>query len=149
MRPMPAVGEPTLLSNLLSPIVLAFALGAFASLIRSDLRIPDALYESLSIYLLLAIGLKGGVALATADPSAILLPALAALLLGATIPIVAFGVLRGLGRFGGLRDLHHLGLDDRPGLDDRGLGVHHPLGGALPGLLLLHQHLVKKILLFH
>jgi hypothetical protein len=97
---MPAVGEPTLLSNLLSPIVLAFALGAFASLIRSDLRIPDALYESLSIYLLLAIGLKGGVALATADPSAILLPALAALLLGATIPIVAFGVLRGLGRVG-------------------------------------------------
>ena len=97
---MSIAADATLLTNLLSPVVLAFALGGIASLLRSDLRIPDALYEILSIYLLLAIGLKGGVALATADPSAILLPALAALLLGATIPIVAFGVLRGLGRFG-------------------------------------------------
>lgn len=50
--------------NLLSPMVLAFALGIIATLVRSDLKLPDELYTTLSIYLLLAIGLKGGVALA-------------------------------------------------------------------------------------
>jgi hypothetical protein len=97
---MSIAADATLLTNLLSPVVLAFALGGIASLLRSDLRIPDALYESLSIYLLLAIGLKGGVALSEADPRAIVLPALAAVGLGVVIPLVAFLVLRRLGRFG-------------------------------------------------
>jgi len=47
-------------TNLLSPIVLAFVLGVIARLVRSELRIPSTLYVSLSIYLLLALGLKGG-----------------------------------------------------------------------------------------
>ena len=53
-------------ANLLSPIVLAFALGVVARLMRSELRIPSTLYVSLSIYLLLALGLKGGHQLAEA-----------------------------------------------------------------------------------
>jgi hypothetical protein len=89
-----------LTANLLTPIVLAFALGVLATVLRSDLRIPDALYESLSIYLLLAIGLKGGVALASADPSALVLPAVATLALGVATPIWCFTILRRLGRFG-------------------------------------------------
>ncbi|HEX5827087.1 MAG TPA: sodium-dependent bicarbonate transport family permease [Candidatus Limnocylindrales bacterium] len=89
----------TLAANLLSPIVLAFALGALATLVRSDLRIPDALYETLSIYLLLAIGLKGGVALSTAEPGAIVVPAVVTVLLGAAVPVWCVAILRGLGRF--------------------------------------------------
>ncbi len=49
-----------LLTNLLSPIVLAFALGIIAQLIRSDLSFPEPLYQALSIYLLLAIGSRAG-----------------------------------------------------------------------------------------
>ena len=45
------------------PIVLFFLLGVIAGIIRSDLEMPSALYEALSIFLLLAIGLKGGVEL--------------------------------------------------------------------------------------
>lgn len=90
----------TLSANLLSPIVLAFALGALATFIRSDLRIPDALYESLSIYLLFAIGLKGGVAVSTADPAALVLPAIVTLALGLATPVWCFAILRRLGRFG-------------------------------------------------
>ena len=52
-----------LASNLLSPVVLAFALGLFARAVRSDLEVPAAIQAYLSIFLLLAIGLKGGVAL--------------------------------------------------------------------------------------
>ena len=52
-----------LVENLISPVVLAFVLGMIARWCRSDLEIPDALYQGLSIYLLFAIGLKGGVAI--------------------------------------------------------------------------------------
>jgi uncharacterized protein len=56
--------SPELLaSNLLSPVVLAFALGLVARGLRSDLAIPPAIQSYLSIFLLLAIGLKGGTAL--------------------------------------------------------------------------------------
>ena len=43
----------------MDPVVLFFILGVVARLAKSDLRLPEALYETLSIYLLLAIGLKG------------------------------------------------------------------------------------------
>ncbi|MDP4591022.1 MAG: sodium-dependent bicarbonate transport family permease, partial [Burkholderiaceae bacterium] len=47
----------------LDVVILFFVLGVFARLVGSDLRLPEALYETLSIYLLLAIGLKGGIEL--------------------------------------------------------------------------------------
>lgn len=58
-----------LIGNLLSPVVLAFALGMFARAVKSDLEIPAAIQSYLSIFLLLAIGLKGGVALSESSPS--------------------------------------------------------------------------------
>lgn len=86
-------------TNLLSPLVLAFLLGIFARVIRSDLSIPKDLYTSLSIYLLLALGLKGGVELAETEFAAIAMPALATLFLGVLTPISAFLLLRHAGRF--------------------------------------------------
>ena len=86
--------------NLLSPMVLAFALGIVATLVRSDLRLPDALYTSLSIYLLFAIGLKGGAALRATPLSELLLPAAATLLAGLLIPAGTYLVARRVGRWG-------------------------------------------------
>jgi hypothetical protein len=86
--------------NLLSPMVLAFGLGIAAALVRSDLRLPDALYSALSIYLLLAIGLKGGVALATTPLLDLALPAAATLLAGVAIPLGTYPVARRIGRWG-------------------------------------------------
>jgi hypothetical protein len=80
--------------------VLAFVLGAAAAALRSDLRLPDALYASLSIYLVLAIGLKGGASLSEAEPSEVWAPALASLVLGATIPLWSYAILRRAGRLG-------------------------------------------------
>jgi len=57
-----------LAANLLSPVVLAFALGLIARILRSDLEIPAAIQSYLSIFLLLAIGLKGGKALGNDAP---------------------------------------------------------------------------------
>ena len=84
--------------NLLSPMVLAFALGITATLVRSDLKLPDELYTTLSIYLLLAIGLKGGIALAQTSLAAFWAPALATVALGVIIPIIAYGVARKIGK---------------------------------------------------
>jgi len=79
------------------PIVLFFLLGVFARLVRSDLRLPDGLYDILAFYLLLAIGLKGGVELSR-QPMADLAPQVAACIaLGLAIPFVLVPLLRALG----------------------------------------------------
>ncbi len=83
----------------LDPIILFFLLGLVAGLMRSALRLPAAVYEFVSILLLLAIGLKGGVELAR-QPFAMLLPQmLAVLAMGLLLPLVAFPILRYAGRF--------------------------------------------------
>ena len=81
-------------------VVLFFALGVFARLVKSDLRLPEALYETLAIYLLLAIGLKGGIELSK-QPLATLAPqVLGCIALGFAIPVVLYPLLRAL-RLGG------------------------------------------------
>ncbi len=78
-------------------VVLFFLLGVFARLVKSDLRLPEALYETLSIYLLLAIGLKGGIELSKQPMLALLPQMLACMALGFAIPLVLTPVLRLLG----------------------------------------------------
>lgn len=80
------------------PVVLFFLLGLFARLVRSDLRVPEPLYEALSLYLLIAIGLKGGIELARHPLAALLPQVLGIAALGVVTTLVAFAVLRGLAR---------------------------------------------------
>ncbi|MEY2627310.1 MAG: hypothetical protein RJB08_1069 [Actinomycetota bacterium] len=85
--------------NLGSPAVLAFALGVVATLLRSDLRFPEAVTSLLSTYLLFSIGLKGGMELRHAAIGDIAAPTIATFALGLTVPIVAYAGAR---RFVGL-----------------------------------------------
>ena len=78
----------------LDPVVLFFLLGLFAALAKSDLKLPSALYETLSVFLLIAIGLKGGVALAKTGSPAVLLQAGSVIVLGTVLTLMAFGLLR-------------------------------------------------------
>ncbi|MBS1516179.1 MAG: sodium-dependent bicarbonate transport family permease [Bacteroidetes bacterium] len=89
----------SLIGSLLSPMVLAFALGILATLIKSDLKFPDGLYAALTIYLLFAIGLKGGYKLSQTPIKEFILPALFGLLLGVMIPIWMFFILKKFGKF--------------------------------------------------
>ncbi len=79
-----------LLTNLTSAVVLAFALGIVARAVRSDLTIPDQIQTYLSIFLLLAIGLKGGVALRQQDPSTLALLVAMTLVAGAATAFSAY-----------------------------------------------------------
>src|SRR5574343_230136 len=80
------------------PVILFFLLGLLAGLVRSDLKIPGVLYESLSIFLLLAIGLKGGVELARQPLSELLLPVVVVVGIGALLPLIAFPILQHVGK---------------------------------------------------
>jgi len=91
-----------LIENLVSPITLAFLLGVIATLIRSDLEIPEPVIKILAIFLLFSIGLQGGQELAAvtfADVAAGL-GVTAALVLA--LPAIAYLIAR-----------HLIGLDIR------------------------------------
>lgn len=83
----------------MDPVIWFFALGVFAGLARSDLRMPPAIYDLLSMLLLLAIGLKGGVELARAPIAGILPQAAAVITMGFTLPLLLYPIARKLGRF--------------------------------------------------
>ena len=83
------------LANLASPMVLFFALGFLAALARSELSVPEAVGKGLALYLMLAIGFKGGVSVAEAGlSSALIATAIAGILLGFIIPVIAHTLLR-------------------------------------------------------
>ena len=84
---------------LLSPVILFFVLGAAAAFARSDLSIPEALAKGMSLYLMAAIGLKGGVQVAESGfTTDMLAAACAGLMLSFLIPLPAFLALRRYGR---------------------------------------------------
>lgn len=80
------------------PVILFFMLGLLAGVVRSDLKIPGVVYEALSIFLLLAIGMKGGVELARHSVLDLALPAAVVVGTALLIPLAAFQVLRVAGR---------------------------------------------------
>ena len=82
----------------LDPVVLFFALGLAAGLARSDLRLPSAIYEFLTVLLLLAIGLKGGVELSRQSLGTLAPQMLAVIGMGLTLPLIAYPLLRHAGR---------------------------------------------------
>jgi hypothetical protein len=80
------------------PIVLFFLLGVIAGIVKSDLKMPSALYEALSIFLLLAIGLKGGVELSKYNILELLPSTFIVILIGVLIPLIAFPILKFVGK---------------------------------------------------
>lgn len=82
------------LRGLTSVPVLAFIVAVIATRLRADLRIPEPVYVFLSIYLLFAIGLKGGVGLREAGLAEVAVPALFTIALGLITPLIAFGLLK-------------------------------------------------------
>ncbi|KXJ55588.1 MAG: sodium-dependent bicarbonate transport family permease [Thalassospira sp. Nap_22] len=83
--------------NLLSPIVLFFVLGVGAALARSDLTIPEAVAKGISLYLLFAIGFKGGVAVSNNGIDLTLgMTLMAGVILSFVLPFIAFALLRAI-----------------------------------------------------
>ncbi len=90
--------EAAVLTNLLNPATLSFCLGATARFVRSELSIPRDIYSGISLFLLFSIGLKGGHELAAAPLDSLVGPVIATVMLGVLTPVIAYGVMRGMGR---------------------------------------------------
>lgn len=81
--------------TLLSPVILFFLLGALAAFARSDLSIPEAIAKGMSLYLMAAIGLKGGREVAAAGfTTDMLVAATLGIGLSLLIPLPAYALLR-------------------------------------------------------
>jgi uncharacterized protein len=89
-----------IIDTLTSPVILFFVLGFVAAMLKSDLSVPEAFAKAMSIYLMAAIGLKGGVEVASSGITPDLIAAaVAGLALSFLLPVIAFTLLR---QFGGL-----------------------------------------------
>ena len=83
------------MTNLLDPSILFFVFGAFAGLVRSNLEIPPQVSRFLSLYLLMALGLKGGFALAKSGFTFTVASGIgAAVLLAIVVPLIGYALLR-------------------------------------------------------
>lgn len=87
------------LQTFTSPVVLFFILGLLAAFARSDLAIPEALAKGMSLYLMAAIGLKGGVAVAESGFNSVIASVLlAGVAASFLLPVTAYGALKTFGR---------------------------------------------------
>jgi len=83
------------LEYLLQPAILFFLLGALAVAVRSDLEIPESVLKILSLYLLFALGFKGGVELQhTVWSMAIVTPLVAAVVASFLMPLIVYPIVR-------------------------------------------------------
>ena len=83
------------ISTLLSPIILFFALGMMAALLRSQMSVPEAIAKGMAIYLMMGIGLKGGVEMSKNPLTVeVMLVLLAGIFLSFLIPVIAFIFLK-------------------------------------------------------
>jgi hypothetical protein len=83
------------MQNILDPAILFFVFGVLAGTVRSHLEIPPAISRFLSLYLLMALGLKGGFALSQSGLTASVgISLAAAVALAIVIPLIGYAVLR-------------------------------------------------------
>ncbi len=87
-------------TNLLSPAILFFALGLAAGFLKSDLDVPESISRYLSIYLMMAIGFKGGSALAAAPAinQAMILTMAAGVAFSFLLPFIAYALVKALSK---------------------------------------------------
>jgi hypothetical protein len=90
------------LSNLLTPSILFFSLGFIAQLVKSDLKLPPELIKSITIYLLLSVGIHGGIELAHVNINTAIPSIGVAIMLGISVPIVAYLIIHKIGKIDSL-----------------------------------------------
>lgn len=83
-----------ILQNVISPAILFFVLGVLAGLFKSDLQVPDSISKFLAIYLMMAIGFKGGVAVPSQLSITIVLAIICGVLVSLFLPFLGYFLLK-------------------------------------------------------
>lgn len=81
------------------PVVYFFIFGIIVGVLKSPIKLPNNIYQFLSSYLLIAIGLKGGLELNKSPFFEIAPKAVSVAILGLILPLLAYPILKKLGRF--------------------------------------------------
>ena len=84
-------------SNMLSPAILFFILGVIAVSVKSDLEIPDSIGSAITLYILISIGLKGGVSVSKTGVQEVMIYALAAVVIGIVITTLVYVIMSKIG----------------------------------------------------
>ncbi|MDO9151759.1 MAG: sodium-dependent bicarbonate transport family permease, partial [Methylotenera sp.] len=84
--------------SLLTPSIMFFALGFIAQLIKSDLKLPVELTKSITIYLLLSVGIHCGIELSHTTFFDAVPSILTAIMLGVSLPIIAYFIINRIGK---------------------------------------------------
>lgn len=87
-----------ILTNLLNPGIMCFILGIIATLSHSNLSIDTKIFDTIAIYLLLAIGIKGGMKISHTNIVDMILPIFATLAVAFTTTIIAYSLLKYVGK---------------------------------------------------
>ena len=82
---------------MIDAVVAFFVLGILIHLLGANLSFSDGLYNTLSMFLMIAIGLKGGIALQAHIEPALITMAVAVIIFGLILPLVAYPLLRYVG----------------------------------------------------
>ena len=85
-------------NNLFTPSILFFGLGFVAQLVRSDLKLPPDLTKSITIYLLLSVGIHGGIELSHVNVSDAIPSIITAVSLGILVPFIAYFIINKVGK---------------------------------------------------
>jgi hypothetical protein len=88
-----------MMQNLLDPVVVFFLMGIFSRLLNVSLAFPSSIYDTMSIYLLLAIGLKGGYELNQLKTLPPILPFIGAVIIGMIVPTITFFIAKKIKHF--------------------------------------------------
>lgn len=78
------------MSNILSPAIMFFVLGVIAALIKSDLEIPNSVGTALTMFILISIGLKAGIAVSKTGIIGVIIPVISSILVGVVITFVVY-----------------------------------------------------------
>ena len=85
------------LNNILSPAIMFFILGLIAALIKSDLEIPDSFGAFLTMFILISIGLKAGIAVSKTGIIGVIIPVVSAILVGVVITFLVYFLMLKIG----------------------------------------------------
>lgn len=85
------------LSNMISPAILFFLLGVIAVSLKSDLEIPDSIGTIITLYILIAIGLRGGIAVSAVGIENVIRYALVAIALGVLTTSFVYAIMKKIG----------------------------------------------------
>ena len=91
------VSLEVVVGNLMSPAIMFFVLGVISVLVKSDLEIPDTIGTAITLFILISIGLKAGIAVNEKGLAEVIMPIISAIAIGILITVLVYFAMSKIG----------------------------------------------------